>query len=96
MTERSIEMPLTLLAEGLLKNGFVKAAEGGTEIFKFREHELLVSVGHVVLGLGLLEAQGLGHGFGMTGHLVGRKDNYKVKGKKVKKCHCESSSTPAY
>lgn len=49
--------PLTLLAEGLLKNRLVKAAEGGTEIFKFREQELLVPVWHVVLGLrGLLEA----------------------------------------
>lgn len=61
---------LTLLAEGLLKNRLVKAAEGGTEIFKFREQELFIPVWHVVLGLGgLLEAHGLGHGLWMTGHL---------------------------
>lgn len=48
---------LTLLAEGLLKNRLVKAAEGGTEIFKFRKQELLIPVWHVVLGLGgLLQA----------------------------------------
>lgn len=62
--------PLTLLAEGLLKNRLVKAAKGGTEIFKFREQELLVPVWHVVLGLGgLLEAHSLGHRLWVTGHL---------------------------
>lgn len=62
--------PLTLLAEGLLKDRLVKAAEGGTEIFKFREQELLVPVGHVVLGLGgLLDVHGLGHGLWESGHL---------------------------
>lgn len=62
--------PLTLLAKGLLKNRLVKAAEGGTEIFKFREQELLIPVWHVVLGLGrLLEAHRLGHGFWVTSHL---------------------------
>lgn len=59
-----------MLAEGLLKDRLVKAAEGGTEIFKFGEQELLVPVWHVVLGLrGLLEAHRLGHWFGVTGHL---------------------------
>lgn len=62
--------PLTLLAEGLLKDRLVKAAEGGTEIFKFREQELFIPVWHVVLGLGgLLEAHRLGHGLWVTGHL---------------------------
>lgn len=62
--------PLTLLVKGLLKNRLVKAAEGGTEIFKFREQELLIPVGHVVLGLrGLLEAHRLGHRLWVAGHL---------------------------
>lgn len=62
--------PLTLLVEGLLKNRLVKAAEGGTEIFKFREQELLIPVGHVVLGLRrLLEAHRLGHRLWVAGHL---------------------------
>lgn len=57
------------MAEGLLKNRLVKASEGGTEIFKVREKELLVPLWHVVLGLwGLLEAHGLGHGLWVTGH----------------------------
>lgn len=61
---------LTLLAEGLLENRLVKAAEGGTEIFKFREQELLVPVWHAVLGLwGLLDAHRLGHGLRVAGHL---------------------------
>lgn len=48
---------LTLLVKGLLENRLVKAAEGGTEIFKFREQELFIPVWHVVLGLRrLLEA----------------------------------------
>lgn len=52
----------TLLAEGLLKDRLVKAAEGGTEIFKVGEEELLVPLWHTVLGLGrLLEAHGLRH-----------------------------------
>lgn len=64
------QTPLTLLAKGLLKDRLVKAAEGGTEIFKVREQELLISVGHVVLGLGgLLEAHRLGHGLRVIGHL---------------------------
>lgn len=72
-----------MLAEGLLKNRLVKAAEGGTEIFKFREQELLVPVWHVVLGLGgLLEAHRLGHGFWVTGHLgtkeVKKMESYKM------------------
>lgn len=59
----------TLLAEGLLKDRLVKAAEGGTEIFKVGEEELLVPLGHVVLGLGrLLQAQRLGHGLRVTAH----------------------------
>ena len=59
-----------MLAEGLLKNRLVKAAERGTEIFKFGEQELLVPVWHVVLGLGvLLQAHGLGHGLWVSGHL---------------------------
>lgn len=67
--------PLTLLAEGLLEDRLVKAAEGGTEIFEFGEQELLVPVGHVVLGLGgLLEVHGLGHGLWVGGHLRGRSD----------------------
>lgn len=62
--------PLTLLVKGLLKNRLVKAAEGGTEIFKFREQELLIPVGHVVLGLRrLLEAHRLGHRLWVVGHL---------------------------
>lgn len=61
--------PLTLLVKGLLKNRLVKAAEGGTEIFKFREQEL-IPVGHVVLGLRrLLEAHRLGHRLWVVGHL---------------------------
>lgn len=64
------QRPLTLLVKGLLKNRLVKAAEGGTEIFKFREQELLIPVWHVVLGLGgLLEAHRLGHRLWVTGHL---------------------------
>lgn len=67
--------PLTLLAEGLLEDRLVKAAEGGTEIFEFGEQELLVPVGHVVLGLGgLLEVHGLGHGLRVSGHLRGRSE----------------------
>lgn len=59
-----------MLAKGLLKDRLVKAAEGGTEIFEFREQELLVPVGHVVLGLGgLLDVHGLGHGLRKSGHL---------------------------
>lgn len=62
--------PLTLLAEGLLKDRLVKAAEGGTEIFKVREQELLVPLWHVVLWLGwLLEAHGLRHRFWVGSHL---------------------------
>lgn len=62
--------PLTLLVKGLLKNRLVKAAEGGTEIFKFREQELLIPVGHVVLGLRrLLEAHRLGDRLWVVGHL---------------------------
>lgn len=61
---------LTLLVKGLLKNRLVKAAEGGTEIFKFREQELFIPVWHVVLGLRrLLEAHGLGHRLWVTGDL---------------------------
>lgn len=71
--------PLTLLAEGLLKNRLVKAAEGGTEIFKFREQELLIPVWHVVLGLrGLLEAHRLGHGLWVTGHLWRNKESLRL------------------
>lgn len=69
---------LTLLVKGLLKNRLVKAAEGGTEIFKFREQELLIPVGHVVLGLRrLLEAHRLGHRLWVVGHLdkLGEKKN---------------------
>lgn len=59
------------MAERLLENRLVKAAERGTEIFKVREQELFVSVWHAVLGLGglLLQAHGLGHGLRVTGHL---------------------------
>lgn len=64
------ERPLTLLAKGLLKDRLVKAAEGGTEIFEFREQELLIPVRHVVLGLGgLLEVHRLGHRLWVSGHL---------------------------
>lgn len=63
------------MAEGLLEDRLVKAAEGGTEIFEFGEQELLVPVGHVVLGLGgLLEVHGLGHGLRVGGHLRGRSE----------------------
>lgn len=73
--------PLTLLVKGLLKNRLVKAAEGGTEIFKFREQELLIPVGHVVLGLrGLLEAHRLGHRLWVAGHL----ENLEIAKKKTK------------
>lgn len=66
----ALAAPLTLLAEGLLEDRLVKAAEGGTEIFEFGEQELLVPVGHVVLGLGgLLEVHGLGHRLWVSGHL---------------------------
>lgn len=59
----------TLLAEGLLKDRLVKAAEGGTEIFEVGEEELLVSLGHGVLGLGrLLQTQRLRHGLWVTAH----------------------------
>lgn len=59
----------TLLAKGLLKDRLVKAAEGGTEIFKVREQKLLVPLWHVVLGLGgLLEVHGLRHWFWETSH----------------------------
>lgn len=59
----------TLLAEGLLKDRLVKAAEGGTEIFEVGEEELLVSLGHVVLGLRwLLQTQRLRHGLRVTAH----------------------------
>ena len=61
------------MAEGLLKDRLVKAAEGGTEIFKVREQELLVPLWHVVLGLrGLLQTHGLRHRFRVTAHLMER------------------------
>lgn len=59
-----------MLVKGLLKNRLVKAAEGGTKIFKFREEELLIPVWQVVLGLRrLLEAHRLGHRLWVTGDL---------------------------
>lgn len=74
-----INEELTLLVKGLLKNRLVKAAEGGTEIFKFREQELLIPVWHVVLGLRrLLETHRLGHSLWVIGDL-------KNLGKKKKK-----------
>lgn len=58
------------MAEGLLKDRLVKAAEGGTEIFKVGEEELLVPLWHVVLGLeGLLEAHRLRHRLWVVSHL---------------------------
>lgn len=57
------------MVEGLLKDRLVKAAEGGTEIFEVGEEELLVSLGHAVLGLRrLLQAQWLGHRLRVTAH----------------------------
>lgn len=76
-----------MLAEGLLKNRLIKAAEGGTEIFKFGEQELLVPVGHVVLGLwGLLEAHRLGHGLRVTAHLERRGGKERLRLTKLKVC----------
>lgn len=72
--------PLTLLVKGLLKNRLVKAAEGGTEIFKFREQELLIPVGHVVLGLRrLLQAHRLGHRLWVAAHLDNLQKNNNKK-----------------
>lgn len=77
-----INEELTLLVKGLLKNRLVKAAEGGTEIFKFREQELLIPVWHVVLGLRrLLETHRLGHSLWVIGDL-------KNLGKKKKEVLC--------
>lgn len=73
-----------MLAEGLLKNRLVKAAEGGTEIFKVREEELFVPLWHVVLGLGrLLEAHRLSHRFWVSSHL---ETEVRTRGRHIKTC----------
>lgn len=48
----------TLLVEGLLKDRLIEVLERDTEVLEIREEELLVLLGHTVLGLGRRRGRG--------------------------------------
>lgn len=47
-----------MLVEGLLKDRLIEVLERDTEVLEIREEELLVLLGHTVLGLGRRRGRG--------------------------------------